>query len=380
MILFVSVLCVCVCLRSLHTFRFSLGYRCNHHFVLRKRPLGSFVTEEIMWTTARILPVSRCELNLDVVLRCGQSFRWKLIEDWWTSTLRGRIYRLRQCDEGIEYELWEERYLSKQSNRHVEPLDTPEETLKDYLQLGVSLAKLYSEWGSDLLFEGDILLGVRTLRQNPLECLMSFILSSCNNISRISQMVDKLCAYGPQLATIDGIYYHDFPSLKNLAAVGSELEPQLRKAGFGYRAAYVTKAVDTLRERGGEKWLYGLRESSYEVARDELMTLAGVGRKVADCVCLMALDKPIAVPVDTHVFQIARQHIPSLQNVNKCSPVVYPRIVEWFVARFGDWSGWAQGVLFATRVRQNSLASLGKVVNDSTKVKKTSKRKRQGAK
>ncbi|OQR72183.1 N-glycosylase/DNA lyase-like [Tropilaelaps mercedesae] len=330
-----------------------------------------------MWTSARTLTVSRSELNLDVVLRCGQSFRWKLTDNGWMSTLRGRVYRLRQHDDGVEFAVWEDKRPTNGSHRAMLQRN-PEEALKDYLQLDVSLVKLYSEWSDDPLFKDDILPGVRILRQEPLECLMSFILSSCNNIPRISQMVDELCTYGPQLAVIDGTAYHDFPSLEDLSKVGAKLEPRLREAGFGYRAAYIAKAVYVLKERGGEKWLRRLREESYETARKELMMLAGVGYKVADCVCLMALDKPAAVPVDTHVFKIARQHMTSLQRLQKCSTTVYPHIAEWFLKRFGPWSGWAQGVLFATRVRQTASDSLEEQqINGCTNIKKTTKRKHQ---
>ena len=122
--------------------------------------------------------------------------------------------------------------------------------------------------------------GIRVLRQDPVENLFSFICSSNNNIERISSMVEKLCIhYGREIANLGGKTFYAFPSVHSLASEGVELK--LRELGFGYRAGYISKTaqyIDSMEE--GEKWLYGLRSEPYQVAKEQLQKLTGVGAKV----------------------------------------------------------------------------------------------------
>ncbi len=81
----------------------------------------------------------------------------------------------------------------------------------------------------------------------------------------------------------------------------------MRDLGFGYRAKYIVKSCLQIELKGGENYLLGLRSKKLDVCRDELQELMGVGNKVADCIALFSLDKADCVPVDTHVFQIAKR-------------------------------------------------------------------------
>lgn len=96
-----------------------------------------------------------------------------------------------------------------------------EELLRDYFQLNVHFEELYKDWGErDPHFKNiaDIFSGVRMLRQDPTECLFSFICTSNNHISRIQGMVERLCqALGTKLCLLDETSYHDFPTLSTLA-------------------------------------------------------------------------------------------------------------------------------------------------------------------
>lgn len=106
--------------------------------------------------------------------------------------------------------------------------------------------------------------------------------------------------FGPKLGTVDGVDYYDFPQPEKLAEKG--VEEKLRKLGFGYRAKYIHQTALTVssKEPSPLAWLEGLRKLPYREAHDALLELSGVGPKVADCICLMSLDKKGAVPVDTH--------------------------------------------------------------------------------
>ncbi|MCX6375149.1 MAG: hypothetical protein NTU88_03770, partial [Armatimonadetes bacterium] len=95
-----------------------------------------------------------------------------------------------------------------------------------------------------------------------------------------------------------------------------------------------------------EEWVNRLREADYETARAELLSIRGIGRKIADCVLLFSLDKDRAFPVDTHVRRIAVKHYLPEFKQKTLTPAVYQEIVDYFQAKFGAYAGWAQEYLF----------------------------------
>ncbi|XP_021115918.1 N-glycosylase/DNA lyase isoform X2 [Heterocephalus glaber] len=300
------------------------------------------------------IPCPRAELSLDLVLASGQSFRWREQSPaHWTGVLAGQVWTLTQTEEQLHCTVYrgDKGWLGRPTLEELV-------AVRKYFQLDVSLVQLYSHWGAvDSHFQkvAGKFQGVRLLRQDPIECLFSFICSSNNNIARITGMVERLCqALGPQLVQLDGVTYHGFPSLQALA--GPEVEALLRKLGLGYRGRYVSASARAiLEEWGGLAWLQQLREVPYEEAHKALCTLPGVGAKVADCICLMALDKPQAVPVDIHVWQIAKRDYswhPSTSRAKGPSPQANKELGNFFRCLWGPYAGWAQAVLFCADLRQ----------------------------
>ncbi|KAA8893467.1 DNA glycosylase [Sphaerosporella brunnea] len=296
----------------------------------------------------RKLPVPLGELCISTVLRCGQSFRWKLSgPDEWSCALKGRILSLRQDSSALHYRSIFPSHVSAGE-------DDTAELLRDYFNLSIDLTGLYATWSSrDANFskKAPAFAGVRILRQDPWENVVSFICSSNNNIARISQMVANLClTWGPRLGELEGTVYHDFPQPQALVASG--VEQKLRGLGFGYRAKYIAAAAKMVVEDRPEGWLMGLREVGYREAHEALLQLPGVGPKVADCVCLMSLDKTGAVPVDTHVLQIAQRDYGFGKTKNKTlTKATYDAIGEHFRKLWGDEAGWAHSVLFTADLR-----------------------------
>lgn len=138
----------------------------------------------------------------------------------------------------------EEREVIEKGHQYIKCDDIylrDEDILKDYLQLDVNLELLYQTWAqADKHFEeiSKTFTGIRMLRQEPIECLFSFICSSNNNISRITSMVEKLASnYGEKILTLDGKEYYSFPRVVALAQDG--VEERLKELGFGYRAKYI---------------------------------------------------------------------------------------------------------------------------------------------
>nr|XP_020020188.1 N-glycosylase/DNA lyase isoform X1 [Castor canadensis] len=291
----------------------------------------------------------RSELRLDLVLASGQSFRWREQSPaHWSGVLADQVWTLTQTEEQLYCTVY-------RGDKGCVGRPTPEEleTVHKYFRLDVSLAQLYSHWGSvDSHFQevAQKFQGVRLLRQDPTECLFSFICSSNNNIARITGMVERLCqAFGPRLIQLDDVAYHGFPSLQTLAGPG--VEAHLRKLGLGYRARYVCASAQAiLEEHGGLAWLQQLQEAPYEEAHKALCGLPGVGTKVADCICLMALDKPQAVPVDVHVWQIAQRDYswhPTVSQAKGPSPQANKELGNFFRSLWGPYAGWAQAVVFS---------------------------------
>lgn len=357
---------------------------------------------QIMTTPApvgfRSLSLPIAQLSLATVLTCGQSFRWSsypLTVDLthenavptqeYRLCLRDRVVCLRQCPDTLFY-------------RSVFPRDdlTPAESalreaetliwIKDYFQLDIDLLQLYDDWSKRdpvLRRLRSRFFGIRILRQDPWENLISFICSSNNNIVRITNMVHALCKnYSPPLVSLpppctashsplEAISYHPFPPPSTLAA--SDVASELRSLGFGYRADFIQRTARMLVDRHStateqtieapERWLMTLRNDDTAKAREELLKLSGVGRKVADCVLLMSLDKHEVIPVDTHVHQIAvkHYHLPGLsgsKGKGTMTPKLYNEISDRLGDIWGKYSGWAHSILFTSDLRMFSTYGL----------------------
>jgi N-glycosylase/DNA lyase len=292
------------------------------------------------------------ELNLSLTLISGQSFRWrKFDENNWIGIIDNKhVIQLTQNIDFINYKVLNQ-FNNNNNNKKTEEINQMVDNSKnknksktivnnkrlktetndkiryfnnllaEYFRLEVSLEQLYSNWSkSDENFAqiSPKFPGVRILRQNPTENLFSFICSSNNNISRISKMVNNLCRkYGHKLfdsQTIGTIY--SFPDIKSLAE--DNVENELRALGFGYRSKFINrtaKMILDLEPKSPENWLKSLQSMSYENAKKELMKMPGIGAKVADCICLMSLNHLNAIPVDTHVYQIAvNNYLPKLKK------------------------------------------------------------------
>lgn len=364
----------------------------------------------------RSLGIPASELRLEWTLPTGQSFRWRQTGTdplEFTGVVGQRAVRLRQLPDDVQYQVIARSPGScvPSASTHEAPaaaaaeqdLDAAEQdaaVLRDYFQLDTSLADLAPGWcaACDRYAAVHLLLpGARMLRQDPVECLFQFICSSNNHISRIHGMVERLCTqYGTPLvplaptptaanassspaaeggdvaAAAEGggegkpaaeLALHTFPTLEQLAAATEE---ELRADGFGYRAKYVTGSVAQLlgKPGGGASWLMGLRDVPFEEAADALITLPGIGPKVAACICLFSLDKHEAIPVDTHVWNLAiKYYAPHLKS-KSLTKKIHGEVQAAFVTRFGPYAGWAHTLLFiaelaSTQGKVPGLATAG---------------------
>lgn len=190
--------------------------------------------------------------------------------------------------------------------------------LKAYFRFDIDLKLEYAKWKQahkhfalNTVKEDAF---ITQLDQDVLENIFSFICSQNNNISRISSLVEKLCSnYGEKICEYNGRSYFAFPTLEALNKQ-EDIESKLRELGFGYRAKYIQASAHQILEKGGLKWLQELQSMEYHQAHSELITLTGIGPKVADCICLMSLNFLQAIPVDTHIIQIASHYVPEISS------------------------------------------------------------------
>ncbi|CAL00223.1 uncharacterized protein An07g02890 [Aspergillus niger] len=282
-------------------------------------------------------------------------YRWHNVPDTdeWRCVLHGRLLSLKQDPTHLYYRT----YRTAQSPKpKINDDDTTLSLLTHYFNLSANLTSLYTEWSAqdpNFRKKAPQFTGIRILRQDAWEALISFICSSNNNIARISQMVEKLCLnYGPFIASINGRAYHGFPAPDALTA--HDVEGKLRGLGFGYRAKYIYQTAVMVAKERESGWLDSLcnPEEGYREAHEKLLELQGVGPKVADCVCLMGLGWGEAVPVDTHVWQIAQRDYKFGKGGNKSlTKVTYDAVGNHFRKLWGKEAGWAHSVLFTADLR-----------------------------
>jgi N-glycosylase/DNA lyase len=228
--------------------------------------------------------------------------------------------------------------------------------LNHYFQTGVELETVLRTFPADSPLREAVLAcrGLRLLRQEPWECLASFILSSTKQIVQIRQIVGELCLrYGAPVPAGPGqLPTHGFPTIEAIARAD---EAGLRACKMGFRAPYLLGTARMLVK--GDVDLDALHTMTQDRAREMLLRLPGVGRKIADCVLLFAYGFSETFPVDVWVLKALRQlYFPG----RKPSPVRLRRFAD---SHFGPHGGYAQQYLFhymRTRPRTPASGSRGR--------------------
>ena len=267
------------------------------------------MVEEAVKREVAFLPVEQ-PLNLQATMESGQMFRWSRDGEWYKGVIGEHGYALKQAEKGL---------LVKTS---ATATGEAQRTLRDFFRLDDDLPATYEAMAGDEKLAEAIgrWRGLRILRQDPWECLISFVCSSVSNIPRISRNLKALAqAYG-QPVSLGHDQLYTFPRPEQLSQAS---EGDLLKLGLGFRAGYVAKIVE--RVARGLLDMDALRTAAYEDAKPALMELPGVGNKVADCVLLFSLEKPEGFPIDRWILR---------------------GLVDWYghseKSRYGDLAAWAQ--------------------------------------
>lgn len=273
--------------------------------------------------STRVFPVQ--DYNLASTLSSGQAFRWREHKGAWIGVIGSHWVRLKADAFAISAQV-------------AEPI-SDWSWLTDYLQLEVELSRVLLTFPNDEPMRQAVnaCRGLRLLRQEPWECLASFILSSTKQIVQIQQIISLLCErFGEPLpAEPEHAPAWSFPSTARVARLS---ESELRECKMGFRAPYLLGAARAIVD--GRFDPERLRQVPLEVARGELMQLTGVGRKIADCVLLFGYGFQSAFPVDVWVAKALRQLYFPRRRIN------LPRLQEFAADHFGPYAGYAQQYLF----------------------------------
>jgi N-glycosylase/DNA lyase len=257
--------------------------------------------------------------DLPLTVTSGQVFRWKRVGREW-----------RGADGAIEYRydpgsrmLWtttDEISARSYLGFIDDPLDRAERIRRLDPRIG------------DLACAGS---GLGLMQPTSLtETIVSFLCSSNNHISRITRMVERLC---------DAFGSGSMPSMEAIGQLGTK---QLRDLGFGYRAEFVVEAAQRLLTLGN--WEASLRTHDRHGAREALMRLKGIGRKVADCIALYGLGHYDAVPVDVHLWRAYCHFYEPTWRGRSLTAKRYDAIGDNLRDRFGMDAGYVQLLLYRT--------------------------------
>lgn len=184
--------------------------------------------------------------------------------------------------------------------------------------------------------------GLRILRQDPYQCMISFLISTNSNIQRIRTNLASITAEFGDPIRADGREFFLFPRPSRLAGAS---EQEVRRCGVGYRAGYVIEASKML--VGKEIDLSG--GGGYYDTMNKMLAIPGVGNKVADCIMLFSLDRMDAFPLDRWMMRVLQKYYNTILDMVQIATLTdkqYKRLHEKIVGYFGPYAGYAQQLLF----------------------------------
>ncbi|MEZ8031007.1 MAG: DNA glycosylase [Nitrosopumilus sp.] len=185
--------------------------------------------------------------------------------------------------------------------------------------------------------------GLRIFKQDPFQCMISFIISSNSNIQKIKNSLEKITKKFGVKVEIQNKEFFLFPKPEKLANASIE---EIKKCGVGYRAPFIKQAAEMIFSKKID--LEYLEKLDYKEAKKNICLIPGVGNKVADCILLFSLNKLEAFPLDTWMIKILEKYysnefkIETKTITQKQYEILHEKIVNYF----GPYCGYAQQFLF----------------------------------
>jgi N-glycosylase/DNA lyase len=268
-------------------------------------------------------------LDLALSLSCGQAFRWEEREGWWEGVVGGRLWKVRQEGGRVIYS------------------GTTVPAVRHYFALDEDLPAILSSIDRDAIIHTATATcrGLRILRQDPWEILISFICATNTNIPRIRKMIASLArCFGSRVPGGDGPQF-SFPGPEELSGSCGD---HLTACRLGYRDRYVTGSATKVAE--DPDLLDRIAELPFNDARAALLSFPGVGPKAADCILLFGFHRLESFPVDVWIRRIMHEYyVPPPPRMKSSSEKEDRRIREFGRDYFGEFAGYAQEYLFCAR-------------------------------
>ena len=261
------------------------------------------------------------EIDLEKTLFSGQVFMFKQTgSNEYTGVVGECLVSFLQRDGSVFYKILYGGKSQEEMTREI----------SYFFTLEIPFRPLLNKWGLD---EEGKLAGLRTIRYDLVPTIFSFICSSNNNISRITKMVNFLYSKGDFMMEYKGFGFYHFPKLERLVSI----EDELKQNSFGYRSRYICDAAKFLIENHAQ-----IISNSPEDVRKALISVRGVGNKVADCISLIGMGSLGVVPIDTHIFNFARKEVKTRSLTDR----TYRDVQKLYVEKFGKYAGIAQLYIF----------------------------------
>jgi N-glycosylase/DNA lyase len=276
------------------------------------------------------------DFNLDHIFDCGQCFRWHREKDGsYSGVVEGSFanisFRTGEAGNGGTVTIWSNLFEQSPSLR--------EKYWINYLDLGRDYGLIKRVLTTEDSIMGKAVRvgsGIRILNQNKWETLISFIISQNNNIPRIKTCIEALCAaQGRAIGTREGATLHSFPSVDRLSVLREE---DLDVCRLGYRAKYIAETARRVAYDGGAFLETGDRMPTAKI-EEYLLSLPGVGPKVANCILLFSMRKADVFPIDVWMRRVMSRFY-GMGEHNTAAMLDYSQ------RNFGPYGGIAQQYLF----------------------------------
>ncbi len=271
--------------------------------------------------------------ELKDIFECGQCFRWNKQEDGsYTGIFEENVINIKKEEDTIT--------IQGISNGNLQEIVEEYFDLKrDYKTIQEKLSKIDENMEKSIQYGK----GIRLLNQNLWETIISFIISANNNIPRIKGIIERLSRqYGSKIVW-KGKDYYTFPKPEQLKNVTIE---EFRKLGLGFRDKRLYETTQAIIQNKVN--LEELQKNpNTEEVRETLLTLSGVGPKVADCILLFSTLKRLEVfPIDVWVRRVMNDLYIKNNDEKKVKKEQIEKIAK---EKFGDIAGLAQQYLFYWR-------------------------------
>ena len=261
-------------------------------------------------------------LDLDNTICCGQIFRYeKLEDDSYIVILKDRVVKLKYIDNKL--------YIDSNNMNNIENVIRKYLDLdRDYISIIENIKKCDDVLGKYL----DKSIGLKMIKQDPIECIVSYIISQNNSVRNIKNSLDLISyKFGDKVMFLDKEYYL-FPSIDKLSKISLD---EFRECKVGFRDRYLVDIInDIVENRLNVNYIF---EMNSEDSLRYLMSFRGIGMKVASCILLFAYGKYDVYPIDTWV----KKYMDTNYGIKD-----EKKIKEFCKEKYGKYSGLAIQYMF----------------------------------